>query len=127
MRGVAALVGLLVALGAGYAVYQKALPQGSLAQAPPQEQIDVVGVRADLLSIGQAERQYLLSHGTYGTLDALVQDGLLTGGGVTRRGYSFSVVLEGSRAFTATAAPSDPGKAGRPTLVIDETLQVSQH
>lgn len=126
MRGVAALVGLLVALGAGYAVYQKALPQGSLAQAPPQEQIDVVGVRADLLSIGQAERQYLLSHGTYGTLDALVQDGLLTGG-VTRRGYSFSVVLEGSRAFTATAAPSDPGKAGRPTLVIDETLHVSQH
>ena len=126
MRGVAALVGLLVALGAGYAVYQKALPQGSLAQAPPQEQIDVVGVRADLLSIGQAERQYLLSHGTYGTLDALVQDGLLTGG-VTRPGYSFSVVLEGSRAFTATAAPSDPGKAGRPTLVIDGTLQVSQH
>ena len=126
MRGVAALVGLLVALGAGYAVYQKALPQGGLAQAPPQEQIDVVGVRADLLSIGQAERQYLLSHGTYGTLDALVQDGLLTGG-VTRRGYSFSVVLEGSRAFTATAAPSDPGKAGWPTLVIDETLQVSQH
>lgn len=126
MRGVAALVGLLVALGAGYAVYQRALPQGGLAQAPPQEQIDVVGVRADLLSIGQAERQYLLSHGTYGTLDALVQDGLLTSG-VTRRGYSFSVVLEGSRAFTATAAPSDPDKAARPTLVIDETLQVSQH
>jgi hypothetical protein len=113
MRGVAALVGLLVALAAGYAVYQKALPQGSLAQAPPQEQIDVVGVRADLLSIGQAERQYLLSHGTYGTLDALVQDGLLTGG-VTRPGYSFSVVLEGSRAFTATAAPSDPARLAVP-------------
>lgn len=125
MRGAATLVGLLVALGAGYVAYQKSLSQGSLAQAPLHEQIDVVGVRADLLSIGQAERHYLVSHGTYGTLEQLVQDQLLTGG-ATRRGYLFGVTVNGSRGFTATATPADPGKTGWPTLVIDETLQVSQ-
>jgi hypothetical protein len=46
---------------------------------PPQEQIDTVGVRSELLGIAQAEGQYLVAHSTYGTVDEPRQDNLLTG------------------------------------------------
>src|SRR5579871_4746736 len=48
--------------------------------APPQQQIDVVSIRSELLTIGQAERQYFVAHSTYGTLDDLEREQLLTGG-----------------------------------------------
>jgi hypothetical protein len=124
MRGAATLVGLLIVLGAGYVVYQKSLPTGSVGQVAPQEQIDLIGVRAELLSIGQAERQYLLQHGAYGTLDQLTQDKMLIG--ADRRGYTFTVTVDGSRGFTATARPARPDRAAWPTLAMDETMQISQ-
>ncbi len=92
---------------------------------PPQQQIDVVGIRSELLAIGQAERQYFVSHSAYGTLDDLTQDKLLTGG-ADRRGYTFAIDVDGSRGFTATATPQDPDKQNWPTLVIDQTMQVTQ-
>jgi hypothetical protein len=125
MRSVAAVLGLVIALGAGYVVYQNSLTRGSVAQAPPQQQIDVVGIKSELLAIGQAERQYLLTHSAYGTLDELQNERLLTGG-ADQRGYVFSVTVDGSRGFTATAAPSDPDRAGWPTLTMNETMQVTQ-
>jgi|SRR5215831_10774405 len=93
--------------------------------APPQQQIDVVGIRSELLAIGQAERQYLVAHGTYGTLDELQQERLLTGG-ANRRGYQFSAQVDGGQGFTVVAAPSDPDKQQWPTLAIDQTMQVSE-
>jgi len=122
MRGAATLLGLLIALGAGYVVYQKAATQGSVAQAPPQEQIDLVGVRAELLSIGLAEDRYLVEHGAYGTIDQLMGDSLLTGG-ADRRGYAFSIGVDGSRGYRVTATPS---RAGWPILEMNETRQISQ-
>jgi hypothetical protein len=92
---------------------------------PPQQQIDVVGIRSELLSIGQAERQYFVTHSSYGTLDDLEQDKLLTGG-ADRRGYTFTVQVDGAQGFTVTAAPSDPEKEKWPTLSMDQTMQVSQ-
>ena len=47
--------------------------------APPQQQIDVVGIRSELLALGQAEGHYLVAHSTYATLEQLQQDGLLRG------------------------------------------------
>ena len=93
--------------------------------APPQQQIDVVGIKSELLAIGQAERQYFVTHSTYGTLDELEQDKLLTGG-ANRRGYVFTVQVDGSQGFTATASPQDAGKQNWPTLSMDQTMQVSQ-
>ena len=93
--------------------------------APPQQQVDVVGIRSELLAIGQAERQYLVAHSTYGTLDDLEQDKLLTGG-ANRRGYVFSVQTDGSQGFTVTASPQDPDKQNWATLSVDQTMQVSQ-
>jgi len=124
MRSVASILGLLVVLGVGYVVYQKSMTQGPVGQAPPQQQIDVVGIRSELLAIGQAERQYLVTHSAYGTLDQLQDDRLLTSG-ANERGYVFSMAVDGSRGFTATATPSDPGKAGWPTLAINETMQIT--
>jgi hypothetical protein len=124
MRSVATVLGLLVALGGVYFVYQRSVTQGPLAQAPPQQQIAVVGVRSELLAIGQAERQYLVTHATYGTLDELLGERLMTGG-ADQRGYVFSVAVDGSRGFTATATPADASKAGWPTLTINETMLIT--
>jgi len=98
---------------------------GRDAAPPPQQQIDVVGIKSELLSIGQAERQYFVTHSAYGTLDDLEQDKLLTGG-ADRRGYTFTVQVDGAQGFTVIAAPSDPEKATWPTLSMDQTMQVSQ-
>jgi hypothetical protein len=112
MRSCVTILGLAVTLGCRQA-------------APPQQQIDVVGIRSELLVIGQAERRYLVEHSTYATIDELQQDSLLTGG-PDRRGYTFSVVVDGSQGFTATATPSAPDKQGWPVLAIDQTLQVTE-
>ena len=93
--------------------------------APPQQQVDVVGIRAELLAIGKAEGNYLVTHSTYATLEQLQQDSLLTGG-ADRRGYVFSVAVNGSEGFTVTAAPSDADKKGWPTLAMDQTMQVTE-
>jgi hypothetical protein len=127
MRGIAGIAGLLIVLGAGYFVYHAYLTQSGTgnATAHPQEQIDVIDIKANLLTIGQAERVYLAAHGSYGTIEQLQQDGPPSIGTDTR-GYVFSAAADGARAFTVTATPTDPNKVGWPTLVITEAMQVSQ-
>jgi hypothetical protein len=93
--------------------------------APAQGQIDTVGIRSELLNIGKAEGQYLVTHSRYATLEQLQQDSLLTGG-PDRRGYTFSVDVNGSEGYLVTATPSDTGKKDWPTLVMDQTMQVTQ-
>jgi hypothetical protein len=92
---------------------------------PPQQQIDTVGIRSELLAIAQAEGQYLVAHSRYGTLDELRQDNLLTGS-ADRRGYTFVVSVDGSQGFAVTATPADPDKKGWPTLVMDQTRQITE-
>jgi hypothetical protein len=101
------------------------LTLGCRQAPPPQQQIDVVGIRSELLVIGQAERRYLVDHSIYATLEQLQQDSLLTGE-ANRRGYSFTVAVDGSQGFTVTATPSDPDKRGWPTLAIDQMMQVTE-
>jgi hypothetical protein len=107
------LLGLILSVGCGQPA------------PPPQQQIDTVGIRSELLVIAQAEGQYLVAHSTYGTLDELKQDSLLTGS-ADRRGYSFVVAVDGGQAFTVTATPADPDKKGWPTLVMDQTRQITE-
>ena len=92
---------------------------------PPQQQIDTVGIRSELLAIAQAQGQYLVAHSRYGTLDELRQDNLLTGN-ADRRGYAFVVAVTGDEAYTVTATPADPDKQGWPTLVMDQTRQITE-
>jgi hypothetical protein len=114
MRKIFVIVaGLLLTIGCGQAA------------PPPQQVIDTVGVKAELLSIGKAEGQYLVAHSSYGTLEQLVQDTLLTGG-ADRRGYTFSIDVNGGEGYKVTATPSDEGKKNWPTLVMDQTSQVTE-
>ena len=125
MKAGLGVVGLLIALGVGYFLYTKSLTSAGVTQAPPQEQIDVIGIKTQLMNIGQAERMYVAAHGTYGTLEQLLADGP-PGLGAEQRGYVFTVTPNGAQSFTATATPTDPNKVGWPTLVIDGTMTVTQ-
>jgi hypothetical protein len=109
----------------GMSILGLVMTLGCRPAAPPQQQIDVVGIKAELLVIGQAEGHYLVEHSTYATLDQLQQDSLLTGG-ADRRGYVFSVAVDGSRGFTVTATPADADKKGWPTLGMDQSMQVTE-
>src|SRR5213596_613883 len=121
MRGIFGIGGLVIALGASYFIYHAYLTRSGPAGATehPQEQIDVIDIKTNLLTIGQAERMYLNAHGAYGTIEQLQQDGPPSIG-TDNRGYVFTAAPNGATSFTVTATPTDPNKAGWPTLVITE-------
>jgi hypothetical protein len=123
MRMLGLLAVLFLGLGGGYYFLQPSTA-GS-GPTPPQQQIDVVAIRQKLQSIGQAERQYRVTNGTYATLEQLSQADLLPGGSELR-GYTFSATTATNDRFTITATVSDATKAGWPTLEISETMQVTQ-
>ena len=125
MKKAAGLLSLVIALGIGYFIFKSQFTQGPMGGAPPQQTIDVAGVKNDLLVIGQAERMYLASHGTYASVEQLQQDGAITFSGINRRGYNYTAEISGEH-FRIVAAPADPAKAGWPTLAIDDTMQVTQ-
>jgi hypothetical protein len=126
MKKAAGLLGLVIALGIGYFIFKSQFTQGPTGGAPPQQIIDVTGVRNDLIAIAQAERLYLASHGTYASVEQLQQDGAITFSGTNRRGYNYTAEVSGGEHFRIVAAPADPAKAGWPTLVIDDTMQITQ-
>ena len=119
-----AILGLVLALGVGMFLYQRSaasLPAGE----SPMEQIDTVAVRQRLLTMAQTERQYHATNGSYATLEQLSQADLLPGG-TEGRGYRYTAVVNGSIGFTITATPIDTNKAGWPTLVVTEGMQVTE-
>lgn len=130
MKQVGGLIGLIVALAIGYMIFKAQYGGpggiGGTGVAPPKQTIDVVGVKNDLLAIAQAERIYLANHGSYATLDELQQEGSITFSGTNRRGYNYVAEIDDGQHFKITATPSDPAKAGWPTLAIDEMMQVVQ-
>lgn len=126
MKAAGTILALVVALAIGYFIFKAQFTQGPTGGAPPQQTIDVVGVRSDLISIAQAERLYLANHGTYASVDQLQQDGAITFSGTNRRGYNYTAEISGGEHFRIVATPADPAKAGWPALAIDETMQIAQ-
>ena len=126
MRAAGSILGLVIVMAIIWFVMKSQFTQGPTGGQPPKEVIDVVGVKSDLLAIAQAERMYLASHGSYVSVDDLQQDGSITFSGANRRGYSYTAEVDDGQHFKITATPSDPAKAGWPTLSIDETMQVTQ-
>ena len=118
------ILGLVLALCVGYFLYQRSattLPAGE----SPMEQIDTVAIRQRLLTIAQTQRQYQAANGSYATLEQLSQENLLPGG-TEQRGYRYTAVVNGAAGFTITATPIDANKAGWPTLVVTESMQVTE-
>jgi len=126
MRSGAALLGLVIVLGVGYYMVRPSLEPSRGEKVSPIQQADVTGVKSDLLSIAQAERLYLTSHNTYGTLEELQQDGSLNFSGRERRGYNYTAEIDGASHFRIIAAPANPAKANGPTLSIDDTMTITQ-
>jgi len=126
MRVVGSLLAVLVVLAIGYFIFKSQFTKGPQQGAPPQEQIDVIGVTADLQAIAQAERMYLASHGNYASVDQLQQEGSIAFSPSSRRGYNYVADLDDGQHFRVTASPADPSKQGWPTLAVDETMQVSR-
>jgi hypothetical protein len=119
-----AILGVVLALGVGIYLYERSatsLPAGE----SPTEQIDTVAIRQRLLTIAETERRYQAANGSYATLEQLSEDNLLPGG-TEQRGYRFTVVVNGNVGFTITATPIDRNKAGWPTLVVTESMQVTE-
>ena len=75
MKAAGAILGVVLALAAGYFVFKYEFRSTPGSGASPAQAIDVTGVKSDLLAIGQAERAYLTSKGSYASLDQLHQDG----------------------------------------------------
>jgi hypothetical protein len=126
MRAAASVLGLLIVVAIVWFIIKAQYGQGPAAMKPPAETIDVVGVKSDLLSIAQAERVYLASHGSYASIDDLQQDGSISFNGTNRRGYNYTADIDGGQHFKITAAPVDPAKSDWPTISIDESMQETQ-
>ena len=126
MKATAGFLGIVIAAGAAFYLYNAQLTRGGGPNAPsPQEQIDVTGIRMALLEIARAERTYVAAHGAYGTLEQLRAEGA-PALGTDRRGYAFHLEISGAQNFTATARPVDPSRQGWPTLTVDASMQVAE-
>jgi len=126
MKAAGGILGLVIVLAVVWFVVKSQLTSGPTGGTPPKEVIDVVGVKNDLIAIGQAERLYLASHGSYASVDQLQQEGSLSFSGTNRRGYNYTADVDDGQHFKITATPADPAKQGWPTLAIDENMQVTQ-
>jgi hypothetical protein len=126
MRAAGSILGLIIVVAIIWFIMKSQFSQGPAGAQPPAETINVVGVKSDLISIAQAEKMYMASHGSYVSIDELQQDGSLTFNGANRRGYNYTAEVDDGQHFKITATPSDPAKASWPTLSIDETGQVGQ-
>ena len=125
MKAAASVLGLVIVLAIIWFVIKTQVTKGPAGGPSPKQVIDVVGVRTDLLAMGQAERLYLANHGSYASLEQLKEDGAISFSGANRRGYNYTAEVNDGQHFKITAAPSAPADQGWPTLSIDENLEVT--
>jgi len=123
MKSIMGILGIFIVLAIGYQLYVSSLDPES--GSSPKQQIDLTGIKADMLSLAQAERLYFASNGAYATLNQLQQSGNIHFQGFNRRGYSFNIEIDGIQHFRITAKPIDSARADWPAFSIDETLQIS--
>jgi hypothetical protein len=92
MRVLGGLAGLLITLAIALFIYKYYLVQSSApGVATPVQTIDVVGVKNDLLAIGQAERTYQAQHSSFASLNELTLSGVLAMPRTSRDGYTYEV------------------------------------
>ena len=124
MRSILGILGLVIVLAIAYRLNTSSLDPAKAGS--PKQQIDVVGIQSDLLSMAQAERLYFASNGTYATLDQLQQSGNIQFQGTNHRGYAFDIEIDGLKHFRITAKPLDQSRTNGPVYSIDETQQISK-
>ena len=121
MRG---LIGLVVVLLIVFGTYKLFFAQlQATGSAQPARTIDIVGVKNDLLSIGQAERVYQAEHSSYATIDQLVSSGDLSMQKSGRDGYTYSAEAS-SNSFRVIATCPATTTPGCSNYAVDETMEV---
>jgi hypothetical protein len=126
MRAALGFSGLLIVLLIGYLIYSSQIRQIS-DDKPLARQADFVAVRADLLSLGQAERLYYATNGRYASLEELQRSNTTSSFPVSGRSrYQYTAEVEGDAHFRIIASPIDSSRNDLPILSIDETMQISQ-
>jgi competence protein ComGC len=125
MRALGSIVSLVIVLLIGLFVYRNYLTQSSSggAVANPTQTIDVVGVKNDLIAIGQAERIYQVEHNSYASLDDLVSTGAMAMKKTSRDGYTYDVTTSAD-GFTVTAHCPAATSPGCSNLSLDQNMQV---
>ncbi len=123
-----ALAGLLAAAALAFGVYyfyMRQMPTTDAGTAPTQA-ISLIGVRADLLQIAQAERGNIALNSKCDSLDDLASSGSLTMDRKERDGYSYTVSCSGMDfQVIAEHPPAAPGSGIRyPKLAIDASMQI---
>lgn len=128
------LVGLMVTAAISLGIYMYTLKQAAPAPGMVVTQnISIVGVKSDLVAIGQAERMYFAQNGSYADLPTLISTATMNLTRTSRDGYTYSVEPSGST-FTATATytappvdnPAHVTPPHFPTYSIDQTMEVHQ-
>jgi hypothetical protein len=121
MKPVLGILALLIGAGVSLYIYRTQLTQSQAAgAATPQQTIDVVGVKNDLLAIAQAERAYQAEHGSVASLDDLVSSGAMSMKKSGRAGYTYGVE-SASDGFRVTARCA---VAGCTNYVVDQSMEV---
>lgn len=126
MRAFGSFAGLLVVLVLALLIYKFYFTSGQAALNPaaPMQTVDVIGVKNDLLSMGQAERVYQAEHSAYGSLDDLVSSGALAYKREGRQGYTYDA-QSSTDSFRIVARCTDPPMPGCVNFAIDQNMEVS--
>jgi hypothetical protein len=125
MRAILGMLGLFMAVGIGYLIYSAGFGGGK-GGTPPKQQIDVVGVRMELLSLAQAEKRHAASSGSFATLEKLQNEGSVLFKGSEYHGYTYEINVADDQHFQITARPSGSENENWPAFTIDETAQITE-
>lgn len=121
MRNVIGLLVVALIVGVAYKYFFAKLESPQIAT--PNQVINVVGVKNDLLAIAQAERAYQAEHGSYASLDELTSSGALTMARSGRAGYTYEIQSSaaGFRVVAHCPAATNPGCSD---WAVDQTMEV---
>ena|SRR2546423_11963631 len=115
-------LGTVIVLGLGLYIYSQQVKNVTAVggQSSPTGTINITGVRSDLLSLANAERNYFAQQAKYASLDELVSEKYVTIER-SRPPYSYDISTTSS-GFQVTATRSTPGSPAK--MWIDENMQV---
>jgi hypothetical protein len=118
-------VGILAVLVISLLIYKYYFTGGGQTtnMAVATQTVDVIGVKNDLISIGQAERIYQAQHNAYGSMDDLVSSGAMAIKKTGREGYTYDADVS-ANSFRVVARCSS-SQNGCTNFAIDQSMEIS--
>src|SRR5215467_9093945 len=118
------LIGTVTVMAVGMYIYARQSQSSSAAAGVhnPKAAINITAVRADLMTIAQAERGYFALEGKYASLDELISSRSLT---IQRERAPYSYDIEtGSSSFRVIATRHGEDASGAPAqMSVNEIME----